>query len=484
MVEQLKSLLLLLLIGLSLFLTYQLWYGQKPEELVDDDVYEQVDVEAPRPLEDALVPGRIVISGEETAQLYRKGASDFEKIWDNLSVLLQDIDNNFSGDSQNAPPEEASLCLRAYFNPLLPAGIEMPWLPGLTGGHVEKLDLYCLEESYWLAVSQAEAEKKYLPLAEYKMNPVIDVMDELSAGRKFAYGYLGPELVMEEHEEEMEEITANNDTDSVHFDPSSILGELELEIDIVNSIYVPLDERIMRKLNLEAESLDQENLLKTFFVDYNLARVIEERDGGQLYTDGEKGLRLTDTGFEYSYPRLEEGQTAISYSEALRSSSSLISYHGGWPANLRLENIELEGRAGTYFYKAEWKMYHNSYPLITGQPTRVSFNDLGLFHFTRYLFKPEGAPGEAADEVILSAGKDKVKVADWSEALASAVEALEERTAGTLSRVQLEDMYLCYAVTGSNTSPRGTPVWAIVINGEEIILNADDLEIINEEDLL
>jgi len=485
MVEQFKTLLLLVLIGLSLFLTYQLWYGQKPAELVADDVYEQVEVEAPRPLEDVIVPGRIVISCEEGAHLYRKGAPGYEKIWDKLSALLQNIDNNFSTDSQNAPPEEAIMCMSANFDPPLPTGIEMPWLSGLSGSGIEGLDLYCLEDSYWLVVSPVDEGKKYLPVGEERVGKLTGVMEELTAGSEPAYGYLGPESVLQEKEEEAEEeATEDNDRDPGYFDPGSVLDELELDIDIVNPIYVPRDERVMKRVSLEAENLDQELLLKTFFVDYNLARVIEERDGGRLYTDGEKGLRLSDLGFEYSYPRLEEGQTAVSYSEALRSSSSLISYHGGWPDNLRLESVGLESRGGKFFYEAEWKIYLNGYPLISGQPTRIMFNDLGLFHFTRFLFKPAGAAEAAADELILGADKEKIIVADWSEALSKAVEELKERSEGFLTRMRLEDMHLSYAVTGSKASPRGTPVWVVKINGEEIILKADKLEVINEEDLI
>ncbi len=457
MVEQFKSLLLLILIGLSLFLTYQLWYGQKPAEMVADDVYEQVDVEAPRKLEDAVVPGRIIIPGDEGAHLFKKGDPDFEKIWVELSALLKSIENDFSADTQNAPPEEAEMCLNAFFDLRLPTGNEMPWLSGLSEGSLDKLELYCLEDDHWLVISNTDRGRQYFKPEQGKLNQVTGVLEDITADDEPDYEYLDPEIVLE---------------------------ELELDVVITAPILVPRDEKSMNRLSLKAENIDQELLLKTFFVDYNLARVIEERDGGRLYTDGEKGLRLTDIGFEFSHPRVEEGQTSLTYSEALRSSSNLISYHGGWPENLRLEDVGLKSREGNLFYEAEWMMYYNGYPLITRQPTRISFNDLGLFRFTRFIFTTAKVPETPDDEHILNADQGQVQVAAWSEALSRALDVLAERTAAPQFRHNLEAMELSYVVTGTQTSPKGTPAWVVIINGEEIILRADDLEVINEEDLL
>jgi len=457
MIEQLKTILLFALIGLSLFLTYSLWYGQKPAELIADDVYEQVDAESPRPLEKTIVPEIVVVPVDDGVFLYQKGDPDFDLIWDELSRLLQKIDNSFVSSAQSGPPEDATRCLSSHFEPLLPVGVDMPWLTGLPGGAVKKIDLYCFEDSYWLVIIESEGAERYLELEEDKVKGLNSVLADLAGDKEAEYSYLNQELVLE---------------------------KAELEIDIIEPVYVPVEEMVMPKLNLKAEKLDQELLLKTFFVDYNLARVIEERDGGRLYTDGEKGLRLTDVGFEYSYPRLEEGQTSASYSEALRSSNSLISYHGGWPENLRLEKIGLTSRGGSFFYESEWQMYYNGYPLKTVQQTRFSFNDLGLIHFTRFLFEPAAGPETTADELALNAEKEKVFTAPWYDVVSRAVEVMEERIVGPASRLRLETIELVYVVTGTKAAPKGTPAWVVIINGEEIILEAGDLEIIDEEDLL
>ncbi len=459
MIEHFKSFLLLVLIGLSLFLTYQLWYGQKPAELTAEDVYEQVDVEAPRPLEDALVPEQIVIPGEEGSFLLKKDDPVFDQAWNELSKFLQGLESTLAAGEQNAPPEEAFMCLASYFQPLLPVGHEKPWLPGISGETIEILELHCLEDSLWLVVKQPEEEEKYLLLEQEKVQQLLAVIEEIRADGDPPYSYLNKELIYE---------------------------ELGLEIDVTDPIYVPRDDRTMELLDLSAEHFDRELLLKTFFVDHNLARVIEERDGSLLYTDGEKGLRITDIGFEYSHPRLEEGSTTGSYKDALRSSANLLGYHGGWPENLRLEEVEFTSRGGMFFYESEWNKFYKGYPFITGTPTRISFNDLGLFHLTRFLFEPAAVDENNTGELTVAAEKDRFSVASWTDAL---LKALEETTQPEdverpTPRLRLKKMELAYAVTGTKTSPQGTPAWVIVINNKEVILRADNLEIINEEDLL
>ncbi len=459
MFEQFKSLLLLVLIGLSLFLTYQLWYGQKPAELTAEDVYEQVDVEPPRPLEDAVVPEQIVISGEEGSFLFKKGDPLYDQTWNELSKFLQGLESSLTAGEQNAPPEEAFMCLACYFQPLLPVGNEMPWLPGLSGETIKILELHCLEDSLWLVVKQPEGEDQYLFLEKENVKQLMAAIEEIQFAEDPPYSYLDKELIYE---------------------------ELGLEIDVNGPIYVPRDERSMELLNLSAENFDRELLLKTFFVDHNLARAIEERDGSLLYTDGEKGLRLTDIGFEYSHPRLEEGPTTGSYKDALRSSANLLSYHGGWPENLRLEEVEFKSRGGVFFYESEWNKYYKGYPIITGTPTRVSFNDLGLFHFTRFLFESSAVVENNAGELPEVTEKDRISAAAWTDALLKAVEETTEPedVERPSPRLRLKKMELAYAVTGTKASPRGTPAWVVVINNKEVILRADNLEVINEEDLL
>ncbi len=457
MLEKIKTLLLLVLIGSSLFLTYQLWYGHKPTELTVEDVYEQVDAENPRLIEDAITPYRIVVNQNDDYYLLRQDEVLFARYWRYLSDLLSTLETNYSSGE---PPElegEVLACLKCYFDPLLPTGDEMPWLTGVSGEGLDMLKIYCYEDEVWLVLNQPGAEgTKHLFLDQAESLQIKNFISYMIIDHEKTYSLLTPELANE---------------------------KFGLDIDVHPSIYVPQDEVVMTSFLLNKEVLDEELLLKTFFVDYNLARVIEERDGGLLYTDGEKGLRLADYSFEYSYPRLEEGSTSATYEEALRSSINLVNYHGGWPEHLRLENIELQSRRGKFFYNAEWKMYYKGYPILTAQSTKASFNDLGLFHFSRMLFKPEDDP-EFANADSSSVEKIyQVSITDWTEAVMKAIDQFDDYLMISGASIRLGKVDLGYAALGSEGLPRAVPVWIISINGETILLKADDLETIRKEDL-
>ncbi len=463
MLEKFKSLLLLLLIASSLFFTYQLWYGHKPTELAVEDTFEQVDAEQPRLVEDAIIPSQVVINRGDEYYYFRKDEVHFNRLWMFISSLLKTVDNSFASGE---PPElvelkeleeETIACIKCYFDPLLPIGDEMPFLNDVSGDGLNVLKIYCYDDASWLVINQPGAGgTKHVSLNQADSRQVNNFLSYVIMDHDQTYTLLTSELVSE---------------------------LFNWEIEVRPSIYVPNDKVIMNSLLLDQELLDVDLLLKTFFVDHSLARVIEERDGGLLYTDGEKGLRLTDYNFEYSYPRLEEGTTSALYDEALRNSINLISYHGGWPANLRLDSIELQSRRGNLFYSTEWIMYYNGYPIHTAQPTKASFNDLGLFHFSRMLFRPEDDSIVINEDPVSVEKTYRVNVADWSEAVKKAIDQFDDLLMISGATIRLGQVDLGYAALNTEGLPKAVPVWIISINGEKMILKADDLDIIYKEDL-
>lgn len=463
MISRIKTVILLLLVSLSLFLTYQLWYGQKPAELTVDDVFEDIDYDEPRVLQDAIVPERIVFEDEGYYYIFSEGRSGFSTLWNNLSVLLQDIDGNFSEqherlvDSGNNEEEENPvLVLTIIFRPPLPAGEKGPWLMNYNREAVTRIDFYCLHDSCWMVVHEAETGiKAAMDLNNRMKNRIIGIQRRIPIHNEIAH---------------------------IQLDRLLLSDIFDRDIEIRSPIFVPVEDHSMRGIYLKAEEYDRDKLLKTFFVDYSLARVIEERDGGIIYTDGEKGLRLKPYGFEYSHPGLEEAQASSPYNDALQRSNALISFHGGWPKSLRLERLVFSGRARTFYYIAEWKTYYDGYPLYSGRPTRALFNDLGLFHFYRSLYYYDG-------EIYNEEGSDhngieNETIASWSEALQKAISIFSDWLPGLDIRLRLEAMNLGYAVTGLENAPRGRPVWFVRINGEEVLMDAYTLQVIRRDELL
>lgn len=482
MLEHIKSFILLLLVGSSLFLTYQLWYGRQPADLVAEDVYERIVVERPRSLEEVVTPRQIVVAGDETTYLYREGEEEFYALWGALTTLLREgedlLQPRQSADQGDSDTVDHSIIY--YFRPLLPAGVALPPASFQPGKGISSITLISQETTH-------------------SASRLIVLHDD--SGREFALE-TGEEQAdwADRLDKLLEEIFERGGVAHVALSEELIFTALERAVEVRAPIYLPQEPPVMAILALEPESLDREMLLKTFFIDYKMARVIEERDGAVLYTDGNKGVRLTHSGFEYSHPALEEGNASFLYADALLAGSSLISYHGGWPEGLRLQDITLNMRGSSDYYAAGWRNYHQGYPLYTRKATRALFNDRGLHYFSRVIFvlaEEQTSELEADAEAAAEAQANEASgpevaedllpdepVAGWSKALQTALTIIDAQLPGIRPRLRLEEMTLGYAVTGSVTAPSGEPVWYIRISGEEFYLRVSDLALLSEEEII
>lgn len=447
MIEKVKSVLLLMLFASSLLLTHQLWYGQKPAQLITEDVFERVEVESPRPLEQVVTPSKIIIEFDAKSIQLKEGTGGYKLLWESLSEILQAMDD-LRFIEEEAPVDYSNKVAAYHFQPPLPMGEDLPWLSGLSYLSVDLIELYTLETEYRL------------------------VFVESTTGGEIAMGV--PLAAAEEIDAAVAELFSTGDQpESILLTEALAAGYLDYSISINSDIFVPGEPIYMKRPALRREEFDRDLLLKSFFVDYNLARVIEEKEGGLIYTDGEKGLRLTSSGLAYSAPRLEEGQATASYPEALLSSSSLISHHGGWPENLRLEEFVLSGRDHGSYYTAGWKIYYDGYPIITRSSTRLTFNNRGLIHYSRSVYYP-----------VVSAEANEILVAPWHEALLAATRTTILQQPGSETSLRLEKAELAYVVTEPESGLIGVPVWRFQLSGEKITLKADTLEQLPEEDLL
>lgn len=447
-IERIKSIVLLVLVSLSLLLTYQLWYGQKPTHLIVEEEFERVVVEKPRPLVEVITPAYLVLRTESGLNILKESDPGFYLLWETLSQQLQNLTEEFIAE-ENITGEGLPNLLTVYLEPALPVGSDLPWLPGIPSAMIGQIELFSLNELTWLALADSEDDTKtYLLLSPEKAVELTDLIAEISAEDRIVYALLS--------------------TDKLN-------GLAEQELSLENSIYLPQEPVYMDYLILRSETLDRDLLLRTFFIDYKLARIIEEKDGGLIYTDGERGLRLTNVGLEYSYPRLETGQTTISYPDALENSSSLISYHGGWPVGLRLEGLNMIRRGLAVSYEANWRTYHEGYPLYINKPTRAIFNDRGLIHYTRTLFVVEN---EITDN------EEQLPVAEWTIALQAALDYFDAVNPGNQSGLRLEEMELGYVLTRSANLIQAEPVWVFQINGFQFFLRAVDLDLLSKEELL
>ncbi len=447
MTEKIKSLLLILLVGSSLLLTYQLWYGQQPAELIVEDTYERIVVEKPRPLEDAVSSAFAAVSVTEGYYLLNKGEASYDKIWNEIITVLSDQGN--SSASGGAPEtDSAAVLLTFYCNPALPSGQGSPWMPAYQDRIINAVHLLSDSDQFWLEIQDLNELNSLTFLMTPETDALIaDALTIIFEGERTLYQTLDDDVLQ---------------------------SKSGLSVSVTAPIYVPAEPVAMNKILLYPEEVDRDLLLKTFFVDYNLARIIEEKDGSLIFTDGEKGLRHSATSLEYSNPRLEEGKVSFTYLDALNSSNNLFSYHGGWPKYVRLESLRSTGWGDSVSYVAQWRMYFGLYPLYTAIPTKAIFNDRGLVHYSRSLyFNNTGA----------TVNGDQFVVAEWQQALDAALDMFSDELPGYNATVRLEALHLGYAVTASGSDFIGEPLWYIQLNGKRYFLRVESLTLLSEEEL-
>ncbi len=436
--ERGKSYLLITLVLLSLFLTYQLWFGQKPLEEMTEDVYEPIFFEEPRPLSRVVTPRWIQLyQGEEVYQ-FGYGASAYLTLWDWVSELMQQIPLAEIRLIEETPGIGLPL-LTLSFRPMLPTGPGSPWLKEGVQREVEKVIIMRENDYYWLelqAYGGAEIQ--------------LDISSEL--------GYSLQELLR----------LLNLDEAVLYRELKSLELSTELGVEMLVSepLFVPDRPILMEELLFKEEELDQELLVKTFFVDRSLVRVIAERDGSQIYTDGEKGLRLSG-GLVFSHPQLEQDPATYTYTASLHSASRLLGYYGGWPEYLRLESFNRHGKTGSSQNSLVtcWRSYYQGRPILGDTGAVIVFNDSGMVEYKRHLY-----------EAAYFVGTPFI-VQDYREALSAALAFLSNNMslpeAG--DPLILEEMFLGYMLETASIQTRGVPVWAIRINGIDLLINAKDL---------
>ncbi|MDY6825877.1 MAG: two-component system activity regulator YycH [Bacillota bacterium] len=449
MKEMLKTLILILLIVLSLYLTYQLWYGQMPAELIAEDVLEEGIADKPRVMEEIIKPSRILSVDNEKYYRYGEGQSEYSLLWAELIDFLKTEKSPLSGEEYNNEEGSISEGLLIYtFEPPLPLLEDWIWIPERINSEVVQIKVKFSPESLDLIYTGREDEEVEVHLNKDTGSHFREVYHSLNSNERGSYSPVDDEVL------------------SAMYD---------FEITVAKPFYLPTEWANPESLAIQAEAINREQILQSFFVDYNLARMIEEKDGGLIYTDGEKGLRLTKSGFEYSYPGLESGQATSSYADALLYSSNLIGYHGGWSPGLKLEKLSLNENPFSSYYSVDWRLYYDGRPIYSSIPTRALFNDLGLIHFTRSLYIPVGVLDDEEEGVI--------PAAVWSEALNAALTAFENRRTDFVKNIVLEEICPGYAVVGQQQPLQGEPVWFVQINGEKFYLTAAELKLLDEEDM-
>ena len=186
-----------------------------------------------------------------------------------------------------------------------------------------------------------------------------------------------------------------------------------------------------------------------------------------IYTDGEKGLRLSE-GFDFSFPQREQERATVNYTAALNTAGRLLSWHGGWPEAFRLESLSLVREINRQYYDACWRSYYEGIP-FAGHASSLNFNDGGLVKYRREHYE------------MLGEASPPAPVNSYQEAILAALNLYQEQEVHIEEPLMIEECELAYAVAaGEANQLNAIPVWVIRLDGNEYVFKAMGLTLLEE----
>lgn len=440
-----KTIILIILVISSLLLTGLLWYGPSPRHEEADLIVEApFFLEEPRHEIHAVFPARIVLplaAGEYL--VCRRGDDKGKELWEQILFCLQGC--NFTEEKEELQQED---CLATiYFEP------PFPWDAIVTAMEqkdmiVEKMQFFIGNGKKHLFLQGSHGELTLRMTEDSFLPELKDLKTAMAAEGGPRYHLLTDTLFAEQ-----------GFSDKFH---------------IGGDIYLPAEDLFLHEhLVLTREQVKTDAMLKAVFVNDKLARKIEEEDGTLIFTDGEKGLRISDY-IEYTAPRLEKGVSTLSYTRAIQKANEYLCYYGGWPGYLYLVHMSAgsnrhTARQGETTYCAGWSLHADGMPVLE-EPgwTEIAFNDRGLYYYKRSLYR------------ALDFSDRKVMAARALQAMARAIEYYGDMAETSITAdVRLKDVYPAYRPPDvlDVSDIKAYPVWVVRINNLEIYLDLADLSL-------
>lgn len=476
MLENIKTGVLVLLILLSLGLTYQMWFGAPPLEEGIRPKYEDAYFTEPLSLDEIIAPAEIIFWGEEEkekAHVFRPGEKEFKRLVAVGNSVLKRLDkqtlNRISDTEEEALIKTASSKITFIFSTPMPSNFLVPGSPDLD---IHSADII-LEEHYYHIILEGEdkfAGRIFMNLNEQLLNNLVPQKSSLHLCLPEVLTLNLSEFTCRElQDEERENISDENlsavdkkqgqaeGKDSAVI-PANEGGKEEIFFTLKpankEKLFVPLEEMRAGEILLKKEIVDKDQLVRAFFFDPSMARRIEERDGAVFFTDGEKGLRIYPGGLvEYTAPKLERDFLSVSYSTALQKGAEYLGLYGGWLPGAYLVRAEKQSEG----YRLFWETFYEGLPILGERPgCEMAINEQGVLFYQRNFYQ------------FIEEAREKKVFRPFEEALCRAALIYKESFPGREGvLLGIEPVY-CLSSSGKETV-KATPAWSVSISGMDTI---------------
>lgn len=352
MVERIKSVILMLLVLLSFYLTYHLWWDQPTfEPLVIAEYTEPNKIGEQKNWNELIRPQEIYFHYE--GNKHTKAISEmslYRMLWDSLQTwqFVQGAEVNINYARGKEILEEHH-------------GLEYVFADELPLQYFA--NVLQLPDTFPVGISSLNRIWVYeeTDRSEYKVLFISD-----SRRRAFEATLREPER---EHGLSVRNLIIlgsqlNEQLPAQYFNvPATASG---VHVDFFNLIYLPVERIEMNQWTYQFTAIDIEEMSTALFLDTSALKEIPERGGSRIFTDGTKSLQYKEKANEIRFylPTYEQGLNAV-IDKGYYPVLDFMNHHYGWTGDYRIDRfVRDQAMQGVAF-----REYINGFPLYSESGT-------------------------------------------------------------------------------------------------------------------
>lgn len=349
-IEGIKSFILIILVGLSLLLTFAIWSNQADyDRMYDTNYINEVDIDLggmELTTKDILQPSHIIFKRNDEFLSF-VNPQDRETLYrDMQSWVLYD----FKTGESNGRPEN-----KQFVEVIFPSPLPMEIIPSILTLNEENVMPDWSFQRIFISFIEDSNSLNVLFLSVDGRNQVEAIVDKSDKYDMLLSYFQG------EHSDDLQKYLAINQEE--------------------NPIYLPKDEIEVNRVSLTTTMLEPEQLVNVLFTNPSL---VSANIGEAYFTDGQRGMRLLENGLaiEYTNP-LQSNYDRINVNELISQSLSSVNDHKGWMSSYYFESVDKTVNEILY------RMYYNGYPVFDYaniSPIIQQWRNKDLYQYYRPLF--------------------------------------------------------------------------------------------------
>lgn len=362
-IERIKSFVLIILVGLSLLLTFALWSNQADyDRMYDTNYINEVDIDLggiELTKKDIIQPNQIIFKREDKFFSFINPVDRETLYRDMQSWVLYDF---HAGESDGRPDHNQ------FVEVIFPSPLPMEIIPSiLTLNEENVMPDWSFQRIFISFIEETSSlEVQFLSVdGRNQAEAIVDKSDKYDMLLSYIQG---------DNDEDMDEyITIDQDG---------------------NPIYVPMEKVEAHRISLTTTMLEPEQLVNVLFTNPSL---VSANVGEAYFTDGQRGMRLLENGLaiEYTNP-LQSNYDRIHVNELISQSLINVNDHKGWMGTYYFESIDKTVNEIVY------RMYYGGYPVFDYaniSPIIQQWRNQDLYQYYRPLFILNNSLGQHAIEL-------------------------------------------------------------------------------------